>query len=146
MFFFYKQKTAYELRISDWSSDVCSSDLEVAFDGVGEHLHHLGADVLLGEDGREAQRRLVLRKSGQADGGGRSGQAGSDQKAAAGCLQCHALPPCSCFTDESFRPADWPLSCCCLEVSGHCAQVRCARSEEHTSELQSLLLISYAVI
>src|SRR3546814_15714020 len=26
-FFFFKQKTAYELRISDWSSDVCSSDL-----------------------------------------------------------------------------------------------------------------------
>src|SRR3546814_3367944 len=28
-FFFFKQKTAYELRISDWSSDVCSSDLLV---------------------------------------------------------------------------------------------------------------------
>src|SRR3546814_4411339 len=27
MFFFFKQKTAYEMRISDWSSDVCSSDL-----------------------------------------------------------------------------------------------------------------------
>src|SRR3546814_1103016 len=30
-FFFFKQKTAYEMRISDWSSDVCSSDL---------HKHH----------------------------------------------------------------------------------------------------------
>src|SRR3546814_3299387 len=29
MFFFFKQKTAYELRISDWSSDVCSSDLRM---------------------------------------------------------------------------------------------------------------------
>src|SRR3546814_9226069 len=28
MFFFVKQKTAYEMRISDWSSDVCSSDLD----------------------------------------------------------------------------------------------------------------------
>src|SRR3546814_19065118 len=28
-FFFFKQKTAYEMRISDWSSDVCSSDLPV---------------------------------------------------------------------------------------------------------------------
>src|SRR3546814_5788968 len=28
-FFFFKQKTAYEMRISDWSSDVCSSDLTV---------------------------------------------------------------------------------------------------------------------
>src|SRR3546814_19197883 len=30
LFFFFKQKTAYEMRISDWSSDVCSSDLSVA--------------------------------------------------------------------------------------------------------------------
>src|SRR3546814_6375033 len=29
MLFFFKQKTAYDMRISDWSSDVCSSDLEV---------------------------------------------------------------------------------------------------------------------
>src|SRR3546814_1041609 len=40
-FFFFKQKTAYELRISDWSSDVCSSDLgaERAFgdDALFEH-------------------------------------------------------------------------------------------------------------
>src|SRR3546814_5712623 len=33
--FFFKQKTAYEMRISDWSSDVCSSDL--CRRGVGEH-------------------------------------------------------------------------------------------------------------
>src|SRR3546814_1400949 len=33
-FFFFKQKTAYELRISDWSSDVCSSDL--AFELIGD--------------------------------------------------------------------------------------------------------------
>src|SRR3546814_11878216 len=30
LFFFFKQKTAYEMRISDWSSDVCSSDLVAA--------------------------------------------------------------------------------------------------------------------
>src|SRR3546814_13684438 len=30
LFFFFKQKTAYEMRISDWSSDVCSSDLRRA--------------------------------------------------------------------------------------------------------------------
>src|SRR3546814_17783753 len=29
-FFFFKQKTAYEMRISDWSSDVCSSDLRLS--------------------------------------------------------------------------------------------------------------------
>src|SRR3546814_5317199 len=31
LFFFFKQKTAYEMRISDWSSDVCSSDLDIDF-------------------------------------------------------------------------------------------------------------------
>src|SRR3546814_16164952 len=35
LFFFFKQKTAYEMRISDWSSDVCSSDLRMlTFDSV----------------------------------------------------------------------------------------------------------------
>src|SRR3546814_3715066 len=35
LFFFFKQKTAYEMRISDWSSDVCSSDLsEHLMDGL----------------------------------------------------------------------------------------------------------------
>src|SRR3546814_6320081 len=36
-FFFFKQKTAYEMRISDWSSDVCSSDLRVALRAAAEH-------------------------------------------------------------------------------------------------------------
>src|SRR3546814_6270111 len=34
VFFFFKQKTAYEMRISDWSSDVCSSDLLMVVDAV----------------------------------------------------------------------------------------------------------------
>src|SRR3546814_3686135 len=34
-FFFFKQKTAYEMRISDWSSDVCSSDLVVPLAAEG---------------------------------------------------------------------------------------------------------------
>src|SRR3546814_3393090 len=40
--FFFKQKTAYEMRISDWSSDVCSSDL------VADHRHdkRLGAAAI----------------------------------------------------------------------------------------------------
>src|SRR3546814_7172457 len=54
-FFFFKQKTAYEMRISDWSSDVCSSDLIV--DG-----HQLAA----------GHRELVIRKgmaAGQREAG-----------------------------------------------------------------------------
>src|SRR3546814_4892205 len=35
LFFFFKQKTAYEMRISDWSSDVCSSDLHSHWDRRG---------------------------------------------------------------------------------------------------------------
>src|SRR3546814_2384807 len=35
VFFFYKQKTAYEMRISDWSSDVCSSDLRARHERRG---------------------------------------------------------------------------------------------------------------
>src|SRR3546814_9762179 len=34
LFFFFKQKTAYEMRISDWSSDVCSSDLVYSQESV----------------------------------------------------------------------------------------------------------------
>src|SRR3546814_6395710 len=46
-FFFFKQKTAYELRISDWSSDVCSSDLHV--------LLRVAALGSAGQDGHERQ-------------------------------------------------------------------------------------------
>src|SRR3546814_3412076 len=37
LFFFFKQKTAYEMRISDWSSDVCSSDLQIGKNGKRGH-------------------------------------------------------------------------------------------------------------
>src|SRR3546814_4973924 len=49
--FFFKQKTAYEMRISDWSSDVCSSDL------ADQHHHLAGVDgeidLLQHDDGVE---------------------------------------------------------------------------------------------
>src|SRR3546814_4941346 len=38
MFFFFKQKTAYEMRISDWNSDVCSSDLEALTGDLQDQL------------------------------------------------------------------------------------------------------------
>src|SRR3546814_3822081 len=48
-FFFFKQKTAYEMRISDWSSDVCSSDLFAKRAGI--QLNHIpykgGAQALV---------------------------------------------------------------------------------------------------
>src|SRR3546814_8663052 len=57
-FFFFKQKTAYEMRISDWSSDVCSSDLgdvEAARGHVGGHQHACLAGL------EQVQRLLPLR-------------------------------------------------------------------------------------
>src|SRR3546814_7604986 len=38
LFFFFNQKTAYEMRISDWSSDVCSSDLETFADNLQKEI------------------------------------------------------------------------------------------------------------
>src|SRR3546814_2649724 len=64
LFFFFNQKTAYELRISDWSSDVCSSDLEGhnAFAYVFEG----GATIGEGDDART----LATHEMGVLGGGG----------------------------------------------------------------------------
>src|SRR3546814_7301179 len=59
-FFFFKQKTAYELRISDGSSDVCSSDLAGVDDPrLLEHGQHVG---------RAGQRVCALLAGGVKDG------------------------------------------------------------------------------
>src|SRR3546814_6907421 len=68
MFFCFKQKTAYEMRISDWSSDVCSSDLNGGLSTIAhEYGHDLGLpdhyDTAGGQNGVEwwtlmAQSRL----------------------------------------------------------------------------------------
>src|SRR3546814_10874693 len=54
LFFFFKQKTAYVLRISDWSSDVCSSDLVSALVGA------VWAGVLLGATGIVAPAGVLM--------------------------------------------------------------------------------------
>src|SRR3546814_3895087 len=61
-FFFFKQKTAYEMRISDWSSDVCSSDLLVFGQNDWQRNSHLAAFDL--ETGKEVWR--VPREEGMA--------------------------------------------------------------------------------
>src|SRR3546814_16629642 len=76
-FFFFKQKTAYEMRISDWSSDVCSSDLlvyrerGVALDEATLEAAAAADAVLLGAmglpevrypDGREISPQVDLRE------------------------------------------------------------------------------------
>src|SRR3546814_8350685 len=61
LFFFFKQKTAYEMRISDWSSDVCSSDLPVPV--CIEDIHR-GA---LAAKGRAADGRDDVLACGDSD-------------------------------------------------------------------------------
>src|SRR3546814_13594128 len=83
LFFFFKQKTAYEMRISDWSSDVCSSDLgverlalarqvvlallEVLGGGAVERQHAVVAQLVTGRLrclGNEAERLVGRGKVG----------------------------------------------------------------------------------
>src|SRR3546814_7935199 len=75
-FFFFKQKTAYEMRISDWSSDVCSSDLRTAHRGGGinrrvhnrlDHIHPLDdmaergiAQIVAGRGGIGIEARPLI--------------------------------------------------------------------------------------
>src|SRR3546814_6181987 len=66
LFFFFKQKTAYEMRISDWSSDVCSSDLH-------------GRDGALPEGRRPPRRRRARRRTRGVDDTLHSEQAAADR-------------------------------------------------------------------
>src|SRR3546814_2433055 len=133
-FFFFKQKTAYEMRISDWSSDVCSSDL------VGLALGRGACGALRprpAEPPADAERAVQLQR-----GGGRRQRHGEPRRSAHGRRPGHAvrgrprrrLP-------RRLRPGE-PRS---LALHDRDRPVRQSRSEEHTSELQSLMRISYAV-
>src|SRR3546814_2401197 len=110
VFFFFKQETSYEMRISDWSSDVCSSDLLRA------------TFSRFAGEGLEPAFRVT----------------GSVRSA----LRPPARPPPRARGPVRPRARSanrWPGPSC----PGACA--RAGRSEEHTSELQSLMRISYAV-
>src|SRR3546814_7181194 len=77
VFLFCKQKTAYEMRISDWSSDVCSSDLNRAVDLVrgrgakdlaivnrrGSDLTDKADGVLYTSDGRDVEMSVASTKA-----------------------------------------------------------------------------------
>src|SRR3546814_7418916 len=81
--FFFKQKTAYEMRISDWSSDVCSSDLAAAVNGCGEAFD-LGA-LRQQTDGERArsgaeEHRASDRATGREVSQARNDEAGSSEE------------------------------------------------------------------
>src|SRR3546814_5820734 len=119
VFCFFKQKTAYEMRISDWSSDVCSSDLLMATRQAADALgicFHVGSQAMSPQaysDAIERVRAAIVDAAVTVDiidvGGG--------------------FP--------SIYPGMEPVA---LEN-----YFDAIRSEEHTSELQSLMRISYAV-
>src|SRR3546814_6661117 len=58
-FFFFKQKTAYEMRISDWSSDVCSSDLN------GQSSNGQSGRAEVDRLGRQRRERSAERRVGK---------------------------------------------------------------------------------
>src|SRR3546814_3797037 len=106
-FFFFKQKTAYEMRISDWSSDVCSSDLRQRI-----------ATGQVGVGDRQARRPALAPFAREH--------------------RQEILAPTRGIRVEAAFAAE-PV----LQRRQH--RRTAARSEEHTSELQSLMRISYAV-
>src|SRR3546814_3094863 len=118
-FFFFKQKTAYEMRISDWSSDVCSSDLHEVVEAIGER----NAARRVGARAVDQQRHELLLRGDRLDRGERAGQRRRGQCGEAHFPEHHSLPP---FYMARLSRA-------------------LVRSEEHTSALQSLMRISYAV-
>src|SRR3546814_10116926 len=70
LLFFYKQKTAYEMRISDWSSDVCSSDLIAIGPRMAEDLvialAEVAAALILHDECVAAAHRLDRMARGTA--------------------------------------------------------------------------------
>src|SRR3546814_2511044 len=128
-FVFFKQKTAYEMRISDWSSDVCSSDLKdrcrdmpCPFD-FADHVE--GQPPLAGQN---------LGRARLPDQGRQIG-AGAPFRLHGRFNRFHRVQ----LVD---RP---PLPLIFIDQGCQHIETILVRSEEHTSELQSLMRISYAV-
>src|SRR3546814_6092118 len=112
------------MRISDWSSDVCSSDLQ----------REVGRDHerSLARNGKFVGTRTVEEAAAAAAGGQHRNQAsGEDQFT-------HQ------FSDSVFAPFSRSRSARASRISTP-KVMAASRSEEHTSELQSLMRISYAV-
>src|SRR3546814_6669071 len=117
LFFFFKQKTAYEMRISDWSSDVCSSDLIRS--GAGNPMENTQGSIAI--EFRQGWGWLVLAALTISTIGDEI-----------------TLLTLMFRTAESARAYGVPALLIAELLPG-------LRSEEHTSELQSLMRISYAV-
>src|SRR3546814_8375345 len=138
-FFFFKQKTAYEMRISDWSSDVCSSDLRLIL-GVREFSSTCRARRAFCRPPL-ALAMKPLRGSGR-DSCGISAAAARTAHRRRGPRAPTRFPS---YPMTSRLPRD-PDPCPAPDVATDASDARLdPRSEEHTSDLQSHMHISYAV-
>src|SRR3546814_4007297 len=126
VFVFFKQKTAYEMRISDWSSDVCSSDL---FD----RLRQAGA-VSVCAPGIAGVCAAPWSGAGRAALARR--RCARHRRRGIGRLHRRVV---------AAMDRRGPQAHGAQGIAGHDLAQRLCRSEEHTSELQSLMRISYAV-
>src|SRR3546814_2037663 len=82
MFLFFKQKTAYEMRISDWSSDVCSSDLRQQHEVAAER-RYVPRRPERSEPQQRPERRAQQRAPGEppsADRAGHRQRSGRERK------------------------------------------------------------------
>src|SRR3546814_4787624 len=123
MCFFFKQETAYEMRISDWSSDVCSSDLALQLGEESGGMDHVGRLVALATQWHRRQIRRI----------------GLDQQVIHGQRDRRLLNAARLVEGQDAGEGHH-------HVVPHGQFCQCmARSEEHTSELQSLMRTSYAV-
>src|SRR3546814_1131821 len=129
VFCFFKQKTAYEMRISDWSSDVCSSDLMGIFGPSNDML-----TVMVKSATGLVMLALPLLRLFAAGGPGWGEAIAVGQ-------------PIIPTLDIAFLLTGVWLVRNCWQAIGKRRQAEAptGRSEEHTSELQSLMRISYAV-
>src|SRR3546814_5746165 len=124
-FFCFKQKTAYEMRISDWSSDVCSSDLGVD----AEVAHAFG----IRRDGNE-----VLRHRGRINAEPVQAPCARRVCVGQGFQRGEGLGADDEQRLRRVQPAHALAEVGAVDV-GHEAELHVAtRAEEHTSELKSL--------
>src|SRR3546814_4239589 len=134
--FFFKQKTAYEMLISDWSSDVCSSDLadRPGFER-GRNLDKIGQ--------KAADTSEMFFNDVRVPAGNLLGEPGRGFAIMMEELPRERLTIASRALGESQRAFE--LTVDYVKEREAFGQRIIDRSEEHTSELQSLMRISYAV-
>src|SRR3546814_4522748 len=135
VFVFFKQKTAYEMRISDWSSDVCSSDLRGVAEVRKSAIHRGLQGTRRAQRAPPPRRRSEIARRDRRVGG---------QSCAGPRLSRQAARRSGDDRDAEDDAAGEGIAD--REPRGRDRAVRREiRSEEHTSELQSLMRISYAV-